>query len=335
MKFSTRSRGFTLIELLVVIAIIGVLVGLLLPAVQQAREAARRTSCVNNLKQLGLAILNYENAQRHLPAGYLGLYSGQTGNAWSGGKQVTWSWGTLILPFMEEQIRYDLFNPLQVRMTNYVTNGGNVSDLQETVTGHRCPSDSGFQIVNTGTNRNIGIAGVSPQPPTATSNYVGSNTSVKWHAGGRFIGCPVGTDNQWGTAAPEADGIFWRDSKLKLSRVTDGLSSTIMVGERSSKNAAALIYGLTAVNEQLSVERALGTAVRPLNDTNTTSDGNRGYSSEHAGGIVQFLLCDGSVITLNEAIDHTIDRLSTYTGNRSAFEKLISRNDGQVVSVNP
>ena len=101
--------GFTLIELLVVIAIIGVLVGLLLPAVQMAREAARRMSCGNNLKQIGLAVHNYETSHRHFPPGYNDVLPNVMGsggishyaNVWEGTDITAWSWGSDILPFME------------------------------------------------------------------------------------------------------------------------------------------------------------------------------------------------------------------------------------------
>src|SRR5215471_9660422 len=102
-------RGFTLVELLVVIAIIGILVSLLLPAVQQSREAARRMSCTNNLKQLGLALQNYENTFRLFPPAYLTntaangtAYGVSYGDEYRNGPPG-WAWGTLILPFLEQQ----------------------------------------------------------------------------------------------------------------------------------------------------------------------------------------------------------------------------------------
>src|SRR5665647_1254936 len=99
-----RPRGFTLIELLVVIAIIGVLVGLILPAVQMAREASRRNQCINNLKQMGLAVHNYELAHGSLPAGYI--------TNWYKKQEFGpgWGWGTMLLPHMEQSALYSSFN---------------------------------------------------------------------------------------------------------------------------------------------------------------------------------------------------------------------------------
>src|SRR4051794_21681889 len=96
-----RSIGFTLVELLVVIAIIGILVALLLPAIQAAREAARRSQCQNHLKQLGLACLNYESAKKRLPQGFISQPSGVE----------AWAWSTFILPYIEEQALYDRLSP--------------------------------------------------------------------------------------------------------------------------------------------------------------------------------------------------------------------------------
>src|SRR3982750_4328009 len=113
-----RRSGFTLIELLVVIAIIAVLIGLLLPAVQAAREAARRAQCVNNLKQIGLALHNYESSHESFPAGYqswpgVGFRDGQTGD-WGPG----WGWLTTLLPFVEQG---NLYNALNTNLTCWDT----------------------------------------------------------------------------------------------------------------------------------------------------------------------------------------------------------------------
>src|SRR6516165_389339 len=111
-----RRRAFTLIELLVVIAIIAVLVALLLPAVQQAREAARRSQCKNNFKQIGLALHNYEGTHGVLPLAYLHMPGGGGVNGppdpTSGDAGPGWAWGMMILPFMEQGTVYDAFNTL-------------------------------------------------------------------------------------------------------------------------------------------------------------------------------------------------------------------------------
>src|SRR5579872_386881 len=128
-----RRTGFTLIELLVVIAVIAVLIGLLLPAVQQAREAARRTQCKNNLKQIGLALLNYESSFRIFPPGYI------AGSAFIDGQTDTapgWSWGAMILPQLDQE-------PLQstINFSLPVQAAANAPAIQVSLPAFVCPSD--------------------------------------------------------------------------------------------------------------------------------------------------------------------------------------------------
>jgi len=126
-----RRAGFTLIELLVVIAIIGVLVGLLLPAVQQAREAARRVSCNNNLKQIGIALHNYNDTYKNFPPHGIGH---QTNRAWA--------WGALLLPFMEE---VSTFESLNIDTSNPdstdPSDAANANAIRTVINGYICPSD--------------------------------------------------------------------------------------------------------------------------------------------------------------------------------------------------
>jgi len=333
-------RGFTLVELLVVIAIIGLLIGLLLPAVQSAREASRRSACVNNLKQIGLGLHNHLSAQKKFPAGYVGVLPGQTGNAWDSNNQFTWSWGALLLPFIEQQPLFDRLAPRQRRLYDHISNGGQRSDLETPLAGFRCPSDGEMKPINDNASRLVTVGTLGAIATTASS-YVGSNASYKWHSGGRLIGGPPGPGgppiSQWGGTAPEANGVFWRDSNLKESLITDGLSSTIVVGERrwgaaagGSAAQAALALATSGSNEQLSVERSLGTAALQLNGLNADA-ARRSFSSTHAG-MLMFLFCDGAVKPISETIEHTLQRTwsSTVTSVPwSAFERLIGRNDGQ------
>ncbi len=209
MKFSTR-RGFTLVELLVVIAIIGTLVALLLPAVQAAREAARRSQCSNNLKQFGLAFQNHLSDEESYPSGLTQDYGPYRGV----------SFFVSLLPHMEQQAIYDLWD-----FANLAENSLTPQSPAAAVIGaFYCPSDGAEERV-------IEFKSI---PGNSGLAYVGfySNTS---YAGNH------GTRNYYPTAA-KADGILFttgpasapdRDQEpVKLSQVVDGTSNTILMGER-------------------------------------------------------------------------------------------------------
>jgi len=328
-----RRRGFTLVELLVVIAIIGVLVGLLLPAVQAARESSRRSSCTNNLKQLGLGMHSHLSVRESFPAGYVGVLPGFSGNPWDSNNQFTWSWGAQILPFLEEPLGSRI-SPRQRRAYDHASNGGSQADLQMLMPGFRCPSDS--KLPTTNPSLGVNFASIGWIAPTSSS-YVANNASYGWHfSGGRLLGGTPGSVSQW-APAPEADGVFWRDSNLKPVRINDGLSNTIMLGERSyagSNGALALV--LNADNEQRGVWACLGGGNAPINSTEVDYAAG-GFSSAHAGTLM-FLFCDGSVRPFSETIAHTPKRFITEVtpppwlpataSSWQAFERLLSRNDG-------
>jgi len=195
--------GFTLIELLVVIAIIGVLIALLLPAVQQAREAARRSQCLNNLKQIGLALHNYHDAFNVLPPGARRSRDGaNTIEAWG-------SWGihSMLLPYLDQTATADLLNYDANSYRNDGTCNGyvNWTAMSTRINGFLCPSDATKDVGTYNGFRNAG------------NNYVGSN----------------GDTTRWGTYdASDSRGIFWIDSNVSLGQVSDGLKSTIAFSER-------------------------------------------------------------------------------------------------------
>ncbi len=156
-------RGFTLIELLVVIAIIATLVAILLPAVQQAREAARRSTCKNNLKQIGIAIHNYHDTYNQLPPGGVYVRAVATGysgasNDENGTADGSWSWTAFILPFIEQAPLYDLLQPGPIKYSDAMThgsmaNGGSgqrrlLEAMRKPVSVLVCPSDPGDPIID-------------------------------------------------------------------------------------------------------------------------------------------------------------------------------------------
>ncbi len=327
-----KRRAFTLVELLVVIAIIGILIALLLPAVQAAREAARRSQCSNNLKQLGLAMHNYHDTFKSFPSGYI---AGVGANPWDAGNQSSWGWGSLILPFVEQAPLSDRLTPGRFRMSDALTAGGpydRVADLQTPITGFRCPSDMAKET-------NVGGYGLPDASgtivPTATSNYMGSNTSHKWHSGGRLQGYDMSQSGQWGSlnTANEPDGIFWRASKIEMRDIVDGTSNTIFIGERAWELAgltgtvrcnAGVVHGTYTSNEQLSIRTNLAAGSVAINAPD--SGCQYGFSSSHPGGF-QAALCDGSVRFIGETVDHN---WATTTVD-SLFEYLISRKDRQPI----
>jgi prepilin-type N-terminal cleavage/methylation domain-containing protein/prepilin-type processing-associated H-X9-DG protein len=280
-----KRDGFSMVELLVVTAIIGVLVAILLPAVQYAREAARRTSCRNNLKQLGIALRNYETANQCFPPGWIGITNDQPDvNGMNG-----LSWGALILPQMEE---YNAAKKLNAKV--FVTNSANALLQTYRVDVFRCPSDISPQPTFS----------VALQPPHvnpdlpksfAVSNYIGSFGSTDYHP------C---SSNPIGTGCP-GNGVFFLNSWIRDTNIRDGMSNTMMVGERRTNTTATLpnpIYGTWIGAPPGGVEsigRVLG-----VSDYGPNDPGNHfeAYSSNHPGG-AHVLLCDGGVQFINDSVN--------------------------------
>jgi prepilin-type N-terminal cleavage/methylation domain-containing protein/prepilin-type processing-associated H-X9-DG protein len=277
MTKARKHRGFTLIELLVVIAIIAILIALLLPAVQQAREAARRTECKNNLKQLGLAIHNYHDSFNTIPPGWIGGVA--TAN--------NFSWQIFLLPGIEQTNLYNALNFL----TAFSTGDTN---LMATLPAFRCASD-------TGAGTYLGLA---------RSNYAGV-----------IVGAPSTSTS----TSTHNGGSFGQNSKHNFRDYRDGMSQTVMVGERMS---TGLINGNPRGTEgvvagpfpgEYMVVGGTGTAAVPaggaaiyLPNSNGTATG--AFSSRHAGG-AQFLLGDGSVRMVSENINSaTFQAVGTTSG---------------------
>jgi prepilin-type N-terminal cleavage/methylation domain-containing protein/prepilin-type processing-associated H-X9-DG protein len=207
-RFGTKKAGFTLVELLVVIAIIGVLVGLLLPAVQSAREAARRMSCSNNLKQLGLALHNYHDTNKSFPPGAV----------WGVGKAphtlpYHHTWLVMVLPYMEQQPLYDSINK---RLP--IWGQPAVSNQVEML---RCPSDDGRRDL-------------SETSDIAVTNYAGSEGYHWWPS------ATVGATPPWSTfgdpfvKTSDLNGIFTVTRTNRMGDVKDGTSNVIAIAEKES-----------------------------------------------------------------------------------------------------
>jgi prepilin-type N-terminal cleavage/methylation domain-containing protein/prepilin-type processing-associated H-X9-DG protein len=237
MNRANRRKGFTLIELLVVIAIIGVLVGLLLPAVQKVREAANRAQCQNNLKQIGLALHNYHDSYKRFPPGYIDgntKTSADPGGTPDNDVGPGWGWAALLLPYIEQD---NVFN--QINLTVGVGIGVNTQISLQPIKIYQCPSD-GLQdpfplYDSTFTN---------PIATVAHANYVGNNGWVECfnNAGGFFSG-GVGNDGLPGMIGTAANGPFFRNSRTKIANVLDGMSNTVFAGERSSNHSPSTWTG--------------------------------------------------------------------------------------------
>jgi len=336
-------RGFTLVELLVVIAIIGTLVGLLLPAVQSAREAARRASCTNNLKQIALAMHNYESTNRKIvPGAYRADGYRQTG--W---RSSHWGWGALLLPFLEETAMYEQLGVGSLSDdTNYlynaIKNGTKRQLLQSPVSTYLCPSSSAPAInegcLEGGVNvRELQDNG-SSSLAAATSTYVGSEGyryNARWNKTYGRKGALV-LVGRYGNQEYDA---------LKLASISDGLSKTIFFGERAwqltANNGKQVIAGAGTwpgvrmveeiYNSNLNFSNSLAVAALKINeaDGSTTDDSRRSFSSQHPGGAM-FALGDGSVTFMSETVEHVINNGAPYDGH-CVFDFLLVRDDGQPV----
>lgn len=227
MKPSTPRRGFTLIELLVVIAIIGILVGLLLPAVQKVREAAAHMGCTNNLKQIGLALHNYHDSQGSFPPGYV---DGNTDPTSTPDNDVGpgWGWASFLLPYIEQG---SVFN--QINFSQGVGLGSNAAVSQLPLKIFQCPSDP-YQQNFTVWPTNVVVA---------HSNYVGCNGWEECFNNAGGAGQGGGSDGLSGGLGQGGDGLFYRNSRNRMASVMDGLSNTIFVGERSGNHSPSTWTG--------------------------------------------------------------------------------------------
>lgn len=338
-SLSHRRPAFTLVELLVVIAIIGILVALLLPAVQAAREASRRSQCSSNSKQLGLALHNYHDVFKVFPINYSQSAQGPNGSAGNSGDNNSrqCSWMALILPYIEQSGLYSSINWNLGMKDASGRPTSNVAVAQSVIPAFRCPSDPGGSTGRYGNREWLG------RWPVATFGEFG---------GTNYKGC-VGSDWNWGIfanpmgGAPQGldggNGMFVRDENVRtanpkevrnMSQVKDGLSNTFAMGEALPELCShTWWYGMNAtlassaipLNHYLRVYRSTGPGVNYFGSQTLFApfwDWNNNYSfaSQHSGGGM-FTFGDGSVRFISESID-----LSTYRA-------LGTMNRGEAVTV--
>jgi len=297
-----RRRGFTLIELLVVIAIIAVLIALLLPAVQAAREAARRAQCVNNLKQIGLGLHNYESSVGSFPYG-ADTYGTITNSGISGLNQWGGNWVLLILPQIEQTTLYNAFN-----FSLRTVDKANTTVTTTFLGGFLCPSD-----------------GIGGNQPIRTDRNEVANSMALWYVGNmgptnmdnKVPFCPPtpsGSTNQsycvqgnWGSTSSSVSGqmvgMFSRFNQAqRIAGVTDGMSNTFFVGESlpdQCKYFGAYLHNFPLAPTSIPVN------LTQLKLANNIFYQVCGYKSRHSGG-VNFLMGDGTVRFVKTSINYQV-----------------------------
>jgi prepilin-type N-terminal cleavage/methylation domain-containing protein/prepilin-type processing-associated H-X9-DG protein len=345
--------AFTLVELLVVIAIIGILVSLLLPAIQSAREAARRMSCANNLKNLGLGVLNYHDVKKHFPVSYGGPYE-----TWMPGDQSGVGWILEMLPQIEEQDLYDLFvaggayegqfRENKAHLT--VGNAGIISTkngiscpklLQTALAILACPSDPT-------TNRLRTNQWQFANWPVAVTNYKGvlddtflgqtfggtySNTASQYISGDYNEPPPPELPGQENDCHNElrCRGIFFRQSfrrPVKIASVTDGTSNTLMIGEDLpdyNRHSTAFYANGDWCSCNIPLNNLINIPPELFESDPTLLNAwwdQQGFRSRHPGG-AQFCLVDGSVRFVAETTSSEVYRTScTRNGDERLSEGL-------------
>lgn len=346
MKSRPASRsGFTLIELLVVIAIIAILVAILLPAVQQAREAARRSQCKNNLKQIGLALHSYHGIYSTFPMGHDAHFSawrdsggndrtgyGAAGTTGANFAKANWAWGSFILPLIDQANAFETLDVNGRRADEALAADDGLNVAQTSIATFLCPSDPKPEL--TDSFRDVEAEGSETDIPVIISNYVGNNRGERAsrHVRGRV--------DQF------TDGLFFVNSSVRIRDITDGASNVIAVGERAwsypvidangdnqiveSKAGLALFVRATTVSDRTcfscGYSDAMGVAGTGINHNNVVNSSGvfnpdlakATYSSNHTGG-AQFVLGDGSVRFFSDSLDVTL------------LERLGERADGDLL----
>lgn len=295
---SPRVRGFTLIELLVVIAVIGILVSLLLPAVQQARAAARRTECKNRLKQIGLAVHNYHDVHQTFPMG-----------STSETRPGAWGMMAQLLPYLELANTYNLIDFEDFGCCNAV------KVLQESVPPRPDPSSNPHTVFfcpddfNSGRRLRSGPLGENPASYDCGHLFPGNYMGVSGDRGNPVTLCGGVTDG---------NGAFYSLSKVKFRDFTDGTSNTIIIGERGIPKDLGWgwwLCGGTECEHYISTELGLS----PGANVDSWNGTLRRFWSWHDGG-AHFLLGDGSV------------RFLSYNMDFNTYREISTRGAGEIVS---
>ncbi|MCI0360346.1 MAG: DUF1559 domain-containing protein [Planctomycetaceae bacterium] len=320
------------------IAIIGILVGLLLPAVQAAREAARRSQCLNNLRQLGLALHHRHDIHNQFPSGWTDMPNVN---------EESWGWSALLLPFLEqENLNKELGVTRGTLMQRMADNTGGTPptqiypDTRTVLKVFICTSDTGHQAGLTHNNRSFN-GGVG----YTAAGFTGNPATLGGHS--NYVGVSGHRDVANATANT---GIFFGNSRIGISDITDGTSNTIMVGERDTFNCFGGSWvGVmnTDGSGNRGVSMVIGHSHPKMNeDVNVVAAGTddigcrEGFSSLHPGG-AQFLLADGSVKFIAETINHDWRNPSgnangTIADSRDRrngiYQRLMTRDDKLVVT---
>ncbi|HWL10786.1 MAG TPA: DUF1559 domain-containing protein [Planctomicrobium sp.] len=310
--FQRPRQAFTLIELLVVIAIIAILVALLLPAVQQAREAARRSQCKNNLKQLGLALHNYHDVHNVFPPGGMGR-----GAASLRFNQL--SMHVLLLPYIEQSALYQQIDFSLLKPSGQSNHYELYRDFAKNkIQVFLCPSSmretdqtvSGGQLTNSDvyTMHYYGVMGPIGVNPLTEANYAADAVSSSG-------------DNPTGNGGFARQGVFYDLSSTRMRDITDGTSNTFGLGE-ISWNDATTVFRMWIRGTSSSAAASCKNVVYPINAMGPASGNfnSISFGSQHTGG-THFGMCDGSVRFVSENID-----LGVYMGTAS-------RNGGEVTTV--
>ncbi len=299
MSIKNERSGFTLVELLVVIAIIGILIGMLLPAVQQVREAARRVTCANNSRQQGLAIMNYESAFQTLPPGWV------TGNPLVANSEPGWGWSAYILPFMEQNNLYE-----QIDLNLAIDDGFHEHTIEQVIPSYQCPSEVADEVVNLADH-------IEHDHDDDIAKYFDDDHDhgeELWVSRSNYSG--VFGSSEIEDSPLGGNGLFHANSRIKMGDITDGTSNTLMIGERINLLGTVSWVGMCPeVDEPFA--RIVGAACHAPNDPGGHFDDFRSY---HPQGI-NVTLGDGSTHFVAQSINEVV------------FRQLATRSGAEVVSI--
>lgn len=289
-----KTRGFTLIELLVTICIIMILFAMLLPAVQQAREAARRSLCKNNLRQIGIALHTYHDQFRCLPSGWIavdpatGQHSPLTGGSGAG-------WGLMILPQLGQQslqTKIDLHQP--------ISSPRNAPFVAEPLPSFQCPSS----YDNLGHSQTISV--VSATDSSVTLARVARSSYVGVFGIERVQDCslPPGQAPVSATGQCIGSGPFYHNSRIRFTDIEDGSSQTLLVGERSLNTGTSIdaTWVGSVPHSETGPRHVVSSGENGVNNLNATVSA---FGSRHTGG-GHFTLADGHVRFVSENININI-----------------------------